>query len=384
MFNTIVFHGSPEQAPYVRAAVAATGLLSVMREFNDPPGSYELRRVMNTLGPEVVVMDLSGGQAVFERAAQIRSIAPQIALIAYGCTPDLLRQVTQAGFDSAVAPQAPPEDLRLSIREALELRNGGIERCLYSFLPSKAGSGASTVALNTALAMGRMGKRVLVIDADLRSGILAIMLGIEPRTGVQGLLRRADELDQFALQNTVVQMKGVDFLFSTREPDSTLPEWHQYYHLLNFAAARYDAILVDLPEIVNPASRELVRRSRLVFPVCTPEIPSLRLTLRRCQELAELGIPDERLGVIVNRWHRTDPDPDEIASMIGKPILKTLPNDYAQVRAAIAEGRGVDPESELGRTYAEFSAQLGGDAPPAAREYGFGERLKGLFRLSTG
>jgi Flp pilus assembly CpaE family ATPase len=382
MFNTIVFHGSPDRAPLLRAIVASSGLLSVMREHTNVPGTYELSRLMNTLVPDVVLVDLSGGPQMLDCASQIRQLSPRVAMIACACTPELLKQVTQIGFDSAVPPQTSPEDLRLAVREALEHTHAAVERYVYSFLPSKAGSGCSTIVLNTAIAMQRLGKRVLVIDADMRSGILAIMLGVEPSSGgLQGVLAHSDELDQFSLRNASVTVQGVDFLFSTRATDTPLPEWHQYYQLLNFSATRYDAILVDLPELINPATRELVRRSRMLFPVCTPEIPALRLTMRRCQEIAALSIPDAQLGLLVNRWHRTDPPIEQLAALLGKPILRTFPNDYPMVRDAIAEGRGVVPESELGRAFTDFAAHLAELTPPR-REQGFGARLKGMLGLT--
>jgi hypothetical protein len=40
-----------------------------------------------------------------------------------------------------------------------------------------------------------------------------------------------------------------DVLLSDHGGGMALPSWSNYHHLLDFAAARYDNILVDLPEV---------------------------------------------------------------------------------------------------------------------------------------
>jgi len=353
----------------------------VVREFSSIPGNYELTRLINTLAPDLILLDLDSGRPAFECAARIHGWSPRTAVIGYGGTPGMQHAVHHACISTVVAPHGQTEDLRTAIREALELQQGGVERFLYCFLPSKAGSGASTIVLNTAAAMARLGKRVLVIDADLRSGIQAIMLGVESGVGLQAALQRSVEIDQFVWRNCVVQAHGVDFLMSSRSLDSEPPEWSHYYQLLNFASGRYDAILVDLPELVNPATIEVVRRSRMIFPVCTPEIPSLKLTIHRCLELKRLAISDERIGILVNRWHATDPAPAQIAAILGKAILKAFPNDYAEVHAAIAAGRPVPAASRPGKVYSEFAARLVEQV--IATEQTFSSCLKGLLGLAS-
>ena len=172
-------------------------------------------------------------------------------------------------------------------------------------------------------------------------------------------------------------MAGVDFLLSSRSLESSPPEWAHYFRLLNFIRSRYDAILVDLPELVNPATVELVRRSRMVFPVCTPEIPSLKLTQQRCQELEHWQVEMGRVGVLLNRHEKGHPSADEIANLLARPVMKSFPNDYADVKAALGNGSPVAANTRLGRAFDEFAVQLvSGDV---VKETTFAGRLKGIF-----
>lgn len=383
MFNTAIIHARPEKAPLLRAMAAATGQLQLLREFTSAPNAYEFSRMLNSMSPEIVLIDFGVGQVALEFAAKIAEYAPHTAVVGYGATADLASLAKRVGFHSLVAANGGTEDLQVAIHEALHSRDGGVERCLYSFLPSKAGSGASTVVLNTATALAQVHqKRVLVIDADLRSGILAIMLNVEPVGSVQAILQNSSQLDQFHWSQCVLPVNGVDYLMSSRSLDSALPEWMQYYQLLNFARAQYDVILVDLPELVNAASVEMVRRSAMVFPVCTPEIPALRLTQHRCTELQRWGVPEERIGILLNRWHKSDPAPAEVTRMIERPVLKSFPNDYVGVRAAVAAGGGVSFDSKLGKAYIEFAGRLLAE-PDRQRQPSLAGRIRGLFGLSA-
>ena len=383
MFNTVVIHAGPERAALLRAMVASTGQLQILREFTAAPSQYEISRMLNSMAPDVVLIDFGLGQQTLQCAAKIAEYAPQTAVVGFGATADLAMLAKQVGFHALVAANGGTEDLQFAIHEAMHCRDGGLEPTLYSFLPSKAGSGASTVVVNTATALAKYyGKRVLVIDADLRSGILAIMLNVEPVGSVQRVLQESDQLDQFHWVQSVLPVHGVDYLLSSRSLDSAPPEWLHYYQLLNFARKHYDTVLVDLPELVNPATVEIVRRSAMVFPVCTTEIPSLRLTQHRCNELTRWGVPEERIGILLNRWHRSDPAPAELARIIQKPVLKSFPNDYPAVRAAVAAGSSVPFDSKLGNAFIEFAARLIHE-PAVNHQPSLTGRVLGMLGLST-
>src|SRR5512135_1637254 len=53
----------------------------------------------------------------------------------------------------------------------------------------KGGVGKSTIALNMAIALADLGKRVLLLDADANLGGLDVMLGVSPRHRLGSVLR---------------------------------------------------------------------------------------------------------------------------------------------------------------------------------------------------
>lgn len=368
MFTTTIIQASPERSPYVRALAADTGLLQLVREYPSVPNPYEITRMINSSAPEVIILDLGSGDLALHCCSSIKSTDAGMPVIGVGCPPGMIQAAKEAGFTAVLTDSFTTQDLSEAIHTSLVALKGGPEDYMFSFLPSKAGSGASTVVLNTAMALARNhNKRVLVIDADLRSSVLSILLDLNLKNSIQSLLHSMEELDQFKLRNCTVTVEGVDFLLSSRSLDTRQPGWPQYFQLLNFVRNQYDTILVDLPELVNPASIELVRRSRKVYLVCTTEVPSLRLTQQRGEELSRWGLPESRYGLLVNRWHPSDPSAPEIAKILGIQVLKQLPNDYPSIRKAQTEGRFVAETTRLGKAIADFARVLAGDAeaPPS-------------------
>ncbi len=378
MFTSVIIQASPERSPYIRALAADTGLLQLVREYPSVPAPYELSRIVHASAPELILIDVGSGDLALHCCSTIKGIDAGMPVIGVGCAPAMMQPARDAGFTTVLGESFTTEELSEAIRCSLVSLKGGPEDYLFSFLPSKAGSGASTVVLNTALALARdQKKKVLVIDADLRSSILGILLDVKLTNSIQTLLGSTDEIDQFKLRASIVSVEGVDFLLSSRSLDTRLPSWPQYFQLLNFVRGLYDTILVDLPELVNPASIELVRRSRKVYLVCTTEVPSLRLKQQRGEELTRWGVPAHRFGLLVNRWQTSDPSSAEIAKILGIQVLKKLPNDYASIRKAQTEGRFVAPNSRLGKACSEFAAVLAGDVnAPAAKPAGL---LMSLF-----
>jgi pilus assembly protein CpaE len=163
-----------------------------------------------------------------------------------------------------------------------------------------------------------------------------------------------------------------------RPRKSMLPLWSNYHQLLDFAASRYDHILVDLPEVVNDATVEIVRRAKRVFVVCTPETPSLSLAPHRCEELQTRGIPAEKISLLLNRWHKGEATAEQVQILLKFPVSAVFENDYMSVSQATRASALVNLDTKLGRSFAAFARTLAG-VPDQIR----GPKLSFLQRLGS-
>ncbi|HTM47849.1 MAG TPA: hypothetical protein VL285_04175 [Bryobacteraceae bacterium] len=366
MFNAVLFAGNEPDGAVIEQLAVESGEVSFQKTLYRYPQTFELAQVLNAASPDLIFLDLSESASALAVASQARAHSSKAAVIGFGGGWQAFRQhdLELAGITDLLMSPVTLKSFRESVERAIQKQQGGVQENLIAFLPSKAGSGATTIALNTAgylagAADKSRSKKVLLIDADLHSGVISILLDVKPRWSVLDALENAGELDYTSWSNYAVKVHDVDFLISdpTRKVQAS---WTGYHHLLDFAARRYDHILVDLPEVINDATVEIVRRAKSVFVVCTPELPSMALAPQRCQELESRGVPAEKITVVINRWHKGEITAAQAREIMNHPVI-LFRNDYGAVSRAARAYDFVKPGSKLGDSFGEFARKLAGE-----------------------
>ena len=387
MFSALLFVQHDANAEAIEKLAAESGQVSIQRVLTNLSPGFELTTLLNTWDPALIFLDLSDWGYASELAAAIRARHAEIPIVGFGAgwADEIRVRCDQAGITDLLTAPVTAKVFEASVQRVIHGSEGEVQENLVAFLPAKAGSGCSTVALNTAGCLANaLGKKVLLIESDLNSGVLAVLLKATFNRSVLDALEKANELDYSSWNNCVVKKQGIDLLLADRS--KPFPTWCNYLHLLQFVKSRYDLIVVDLPEGVNDATAEIVRRSKYVFTVCTPETVSLKLAQRRCNELEARGIPPERVGIIVNRWHPHEIKETEIEEVLGHGVAAIFPNDYASVHKAAEEGQLVGRETKLGKTFLSFAKKLAGisepDAPAKSR-FGFLKILRNRSSFGT-
>jgi Flp pilus assembly CpaE family ATPase len=356
-----------------------SGLVNIQKTLRTFPPNYELMVLLNTHDPDLVLMDLSEWEGASATAQMIHTLDPKTAIVGFGAgwADQMKALCEQVGISELLISPVTVKDFQASVSRVIRKRETEPQENLVAFLPAKAGSGCTTVALNTAGRLaGDLGQKVLMIDADLNSGILSILVNVKSSRSLLDVLENSSQLDYSFWSNCVAQKYGIDFLLAGRS--KPFPSWSQYHHLLEFARSRYDTILVDLPEVVNDASEEILRRAKFVFVVCTPESPPLKLAQRRCTELESRGVPGNRIGIIVNRWHAGDVKEADVENILEHGVAAIFPNDYASVQDATVHCRLVDQGTELGKTYLSLARILAGVPDPYSPSKSVLDFLKSL------
>ena len=93
-------------------------------------------------------------------------------------------------------------------------------------------------------------------------------------------------------------------------------------------------------------------------------VPALRSTQRTLQLFDRLGYAADKIMVIVNRSDAASAlSVSDAESVIGRPIMWKLPNDFRACADATTQGVPVldyEPDSALSRSYANLAAKLAG------------------------
>ncbi|WP_225984844.1 polysaccharide biosynthesis tyrosine autokinase [Noviherbaspirillum aerium] len=148
------------------------------------------------------------------------------------------------------------ESLR-NFRTALQFSLPKFKNNIVLISGATPGMGKSFVSANLAAIMAATGKKVLLIDADLRNGLLHLYFGFGRHDGLSDAIAGARRLDQVIHHNVIDNM---DFITT-----GTLPQ-HPSELLLrpNFGAflqelsSRYDLVLIDAPPILAVADTMII------------------------------------------------------------------------------------------------------------------------------
>jgi pilus assembly protein CpaE len=330
------------------------------------PSALDLEVMLREYDPQVVFLSLESAAQSLNLAVSLEQKAPGVPVVAVNRIPDpgLLVTMMRAGVREFLSPPFEQN----SLREALSRVEGLLGRrlpeapnaaWLYTFLPSKAGVGASTVALNTSLALSRMpDSAVLLADFDLNSGMVGFLLRLSNQYSVVDAVDRADELDEDLWSKLVSCVGRLDVLSAGRLNPGVRIDPSQLRPFLDFARLQYRVICVDLSGMMEKYSIYLMDESARIFLVCTPEVPSLHLAAEKLKFLRSLDL-GERVQILLNRAQKNSAIPSqEMERILGAPVCMTLPNDYAKVHQALMSGQAVDLSSRLGRRFEELAQSL--------------------------
>ncbi|MGF6810916.1 tyrosine-protein kinase Etk/Wzc [Paraburkholderia sp. Clong3] len=145
-----------------------------------------------------------------------------------------------------------------SLRTALQSIGSEVRNNVVMITSSRAGVGKSFVAANLAIVLATGGKKVLLIDADMRMGDIHRSFNPAGGPGLTELLKGA------AFDDVVVRdvMNGVDLIPRGGETPNAadLLTTRRLSEILDVASRRYDAVVVDTPPVLAVTDATLIGR----------------------------------------------------------------------------------------------------------------------------
>jgi len=371
MLRFAVITPNPLAADAIEMLAQESGAFEVVYKASPVPPAKEVLRILSVQNPAVILIDLGDWDEASRVVNEIQHSKTRAVIIGFRPRWDRAEQLTfeDAGILDLLHEPFSPGDIEGGTYDAVHRRYPVTHENILAFLPAKAGGGCSTVTVHLAAALSQgLKKKVLLIEADRRSGPLAVMLNLERHKGIPDALEHHGAMSPLEWRQVTAQLQDMDLLLANPNRRGRLPTWADYYQLLIFAQKQYDYIFVDLPEVINQATAEFVRHARAVFVVSQPELPSLKLAKLRRAELESCEVPADRVKMLVNRWERGKLTKPDIEKLLETTIFGTLPNDYKEVRNSIAETRLAAPSSALAKACDALVQEISGlPVTPIAR-----------------
>ncbi len=222
------------------------------------------------LGMLVAVIVIFVRQA-FSRGVESAELIENIGMPVYAALPysrqqERLEKSAKGGTannETALLSVTAPNELAVeslrSLRTSLHFAMLEARNNVLMISSPTPGAGKSFVSSNLAAIIAQTGKRVLLIDADMRRGYLHRMFGLQPKHGLSDTL--AARLKPSEVINHT-QIRHLDFIscgFAAPNPSELLMH-DNFNKLLTELSPQYDLILVDTPPILAVTDATLVGR----------------------------------------------------------------------------------------------------------------------------
>ncbi|HZQ25474.1 MAG TPA: AAA family ATPase [Terriglobales bacterium] len=324
-------------------------------------------RIHNT-NPDVIIVDIPSDHST----AALRSIEllhqelPDCAIFAIGSMSQaqVIVNAMRAGAREFIERPTTTTDLleafvRLSAAQR-KTRHEGARGKVFTVVNAKGGSGATTIAVNLALALQKAHQNTALIDlAPL--GHSALHLNLKPLFGISDAIRNLHRLDSSLLESFMTRHEnGMQLLAGTSVPAPVEPSTAEFARLFDMLVGHYRYVVVDASTRLDPATRLVCNLSETVLLVAHTDVASLWSAARVLQYLGETGGRD-RVGLVLNRFRRiagfSEADAEAAA---GTKLLWKVPNQYFAVSTAIDRGVPLmqHGQSEIARSFADLAAKL--------------------------
>jgi len=368
--SVVIVAADNEQRTLLQVTVEGTGVARAVHSgagFPLAAGDPTVRRIQ-AANAQVVIVDIPANDA----APALRAIellqqdVSSAAIFAVGTLsqPQVIVQAMRSGACEFIERPATTTALldafvRLSTQRKIEQEETTRGK-VFTVVNAKGGSGATTIAVNLALALqSTHGYTALVDIAPL--GHAALHMNLKPAFSVADAIRNLHRLDSSLLESFMTRHEsGLKVLAGPTTPVLVEPSTAEFARLFDMLVGQYRYVVVDASTRLDATTRLIGNMSESILLVAHADVASLWSSARIQQYLAESGSRD-RVGLVLNRFRKIPGFSEADAeSAAGVKLLWKIPNQYFAVSTAIDRGIPLmnQSHSEVARAFLGLAGQL--------------------------
>jgi len=336
--------------------------------FPASPTDPVLRQIQDVRS-EIVLVDLDphNAQRAINTIELIHSATTDIAIFAVGEMnhPPTIVAAMRAGAREYLERNATAEALveaftRFSASRSKTRTSAGRAR-VFTIASAKGGAGATTVAVNLAVALQEAHNQVLLVDFAAL-GHASLHLNVRPSFGITDALQNLHRMDASLLEGLMTQCRGgLQLLAGPQLPQALVPTAAELARLFDLLVSHFRYVVVDCSGRLDHTSQLLADLSSAVLLVAQTDVVSLWSAGRIRAFLEETSGGRERVRIVLNRYKKIPGFTDEaVEEAANCKLLWKLPNNYQSTAPAIDKGVPVafHDNQELGRSFRALAAAL--------------------------
>lgn len=164
----------------------------------------------------------------------------------------------------------------------------------------KGGTGKSTLSINISMALADLGKRVVILDANLELPSIATLLNISPPYTITDLIEGHRSIREVIYNGP----KGINLILGSSLPKTMRNLSHAHHfgivNALNAISKELDILIIDTAPGINKSTLDFIRASQEVLLITNSEPTSLASTNALIQILSiDYGI--QHFRILINR-----------------------------------------------------------------------------------
>jgi len=208
---------------------------------------------------------------------------------------------------------------------------------IVAFYSPKGGAGVSTLVVNTALALHEKGLKVLIVDACLQYGDVALLLTNQAagRT-IADIAEKGDEIDSDVVERVRIVAK-VDFLPAPQQPEQALRITGPVFtRILKIASELgYDIILINTSSYISDPCFAALEMADLILLVLLQEVAAIRASRAFLNLIKNTGLNQDKILMMVNKFQEeSGVTLKRINEILETKITITIPPDPVTVTRA--------------------------------------------------
>ena len=346
--SVAVFSTDDDQRAVLQVLVDGTNVARTVFSNGTMPlaASDPVIRRTQSFAPDVVLVDIAtdGITGSLRAVELLHQELPEAAIFAVGsmAQPQLIVSAMRAGVREYIERPTTTTDLleafvRLTSMRRKPSRDNSRGK-VFTIVNAKGGSGATTVAVNLALALQAIHPGTALVDlAPL--GHCALHLNLKPSFTVADAITNLHRLDSSLLDSFMARHdRGLQVLAGPSTSTAIEPSASDFARLFDTMAGLFHYIVVDASSRLDSATRLVSNLSEKVLLIAHADVASLWSAGRVAQYLGETGSRD-RFALLLNRYRKVAGfNEAETEAAIGAPVLWRIPNQYFAVSTAIDRG----------------------------------------------
>ena len=270
------------------------------------------KKIMNTALAGMVGLMLTAGFLIIRESLDntIRTtddLEKLIGLTAIGYIAEMQsKEMNGSGLYVSMQPRSPISEAFRSLRTNIEF--SAIDKPIKTILvtSSEPETGKTTVAANLAMVFTQKGRRVLLLDADLRRPHVHRVMNLQNRVGLTDLL-----LENQAIQDVIHPIEGNDFLSvvtsgSLPPNPAELLGSARMERIIADLGENKDLVVIDSPPSIVADAQVLAAKVDAVLLVVRPGKTHIESTKATIEILNRANA--RIIGVVINRISRDKGD----------------------------------------------------------------------------